>query len=380
MVRKTSWWNASGTALRMTSRNCPMSLAIRSSMPSRAQRTGQLGQHLGGADVDERAGFRVEHDDPGLRRPQGFDPFPDMVAVGEEQSRFDPDHQPGRVGVEVLVPFHVEPGPVPLGQAGHVWAGDPVQQQQHRHPDTDHQAGQGVEDQHAEHRGDRGGEIGPGGETVDAAQPIGPHPVEPAQRREVDELDHGRDHHRRQGRFRQLLEKAGEEQQGDQRQYRHHQPTDLRPGSGGTVHRGLGQAAVDHHPGAQPRSQVGGAEADQLPVGRDLVARPWPHRFSPRRVPRRTPRSAHRPPGRRGRGSRTDHRHPANRNPADRNRSRRRSPRRGPAARTSPTLPCPTARRATNREPVGTISCRPAPQPDSARRPAGSAPGCHRDA
>ena len=35
IVRKTSWWNASGTALRITSRNWPMSRAIRSSMPSR---------------------------------------------------------------------------------------------------------------------------------------------------------------------------------------------------------------------------------------------------------------------------------------------------------------------------------------------------------
>jgi hypothetical protein len=78
---------------------------------------------------------------------------------------------------------------------------------------------------------------------------------------------------RRQRRFRQLLEKTGEEQQGDQRQRGHHQTTDLRPRARAAVHRGLGETAVDHHSRAQTRSQVRRAQSDQLAIRRYPVAR-----------------------------------------------------------------------------------------------------------
>ena len=50
------------------------------------------------------------------------------------------------------------------------------------------------------------------------------------------------------------------------------QPGHLRLRPGAAVHRGLGQAAVDHHAGGEPGAEVGGTHPDQLPVGVDLVA------------------------------------------------------------------------------------------------------------
>ena len=94
------------------------------------------------------------------------------------------------------------------------------------------------------------------------------------ERRDVDQLDHGRDHHRGQGRLGQVLEQAGQEQQGEDGEGGHDQPRHLRPGPGAAVHGGLGEAAVDHHAAGQARPQVGGAEAEQLPVGVDLVVVP----------------------------------------------------------------------------------------------------------
>jgi hypothetical protein len=66
-------------------------------------------------------------------------------------------------------------------------------------------------------------------------------PVEGGQGRDVDQLDDGGDHHRVQGRLGQVLEQAGEEQQGEDGEGGHDQP---------------------RHLGAGP----GGAEAEQLPV------------------------------------------------------------------------------------------------------------------
>ncbi len=316
------------------------------------------------------------------RRPQRLDPLPDMVAVGEEQARIPPG-PPDLVGSASRSSCRSTSSQAPSRLASPATCGRETRYSSSNidTPMPITRPGRVSKISTPSIAAIGGGEIGPGGETVDAAQPVGPHPVQPAQRREIDQLDHGGDHHRRQRRFRQLLEQAGEEQQGDQRQHRDHQPTDLGPGSGGAVHRGLGQAAVDHHSGAQPGSEVGRAQPDQLPVRPRSGTRPWPRRSSPRPDPRRIRRSAPRPPARPGRGrpdsppasgqteirqagiDLADDLHPAVLQ-AEHHRRRR----------------CPAAPPAAIREPAGTSSCRPAPPPGSARRPAGSATGCRRDA
>jgi hypothetical protein len=76
-----------------------------------------------------------------------------------------------------------------------------VQEQQQRHHHADDQPGQGVEDQHPGQGGHGGDEVGPGGDPVDAAELAGGDPPQGGQGRDVDQLDHGRDHHRGQGRM-----------------------------------------------------------------------------------------------------------------------------------------------------------------------------------
>ena len=196
------------------------------------------------------------------------------------------------------------PGSVPAGQPGDVRPRGPVEQQDQRDGDADEQAGQGVEDEDAEQGGERGEEVRAGRPAVDAGELRRPDPVEAAQRRDVDQFDDGRDDDRGEGGLRQLLEQPGQEQQGDDGQHGHRQPGELAPRAGAAVDRGLGQAAVDHHPAGQPGAQVGRAEAEQLPVRGRCRSRPSPRRSSPRPGPRRSRRAGRRPPRRPGSGSR----------------------------------------------------------------------------
>lgn len=147
-----------------------------------------------------------------------------------------------------------------------------IEQQQHGHPDADDQPGEGVEQQHARHRGDGGQEIGAGGMSVDAAEPGRPHPVQAAQRGDIHEFDDRGDDHTRQRRLRQVLEQPGQKQQRQDHEYRDHEPTELGSGPRAAVDGGLGEAAVDHHAGAEPGPEVGRAETEQLAVRIHLVA------------------------------------------------------------------------------------------------------------
>ena len=251
MVRKTSWWNASGTALRMTSRNWPMSRAIRSSIPSRRSVARQLGQHLGRGDVDERAGLGVEHDDRGSAACAARSMLlPDVVAVGEEQPGLHPDHQHcvGSAARSACRSTSTQAPPAALASPATCGRDDPVEQQQHRHRDADDQAGQGVEDQHAEHRGD-GGERSRRGRRSRRCCRAGrstPGTAGAARGKSTSSITAAITTAARVG-LRQLLEQAGQEQQGDHRQHGHHQAADLGPGARAAVDRGLGQAAVDDH-------------------------------------------------------------------------------------------------------------------------------------
>ena len=85
---------------------------------------------------------------------------------------------------------------------------------------------------------------------------------------------HGRDDDGGERRLGQLLEQAGEEEQGHDRQRGHDQPGHLALGTGAAVDGGLREAAVDHHPARQARTEVCGPEAEQLGVGVDLVVMP----------------------------------------------------------------------------------------------------------
>jgi len=104
-----------------------------------------------------------------------------------------------------------------LGDAG---TGVPIQEQQQRDADADEQAGERVEDEHAEHGRDRGYEVGPLGDREAARMATGVDAVQPPQRGDVDQLDHRGDHDRRQRRVRELLEQAGQQQQREDREDR----------------------------------------------------------------------------------------------------------------------------------------------------------------
>ena len=80
-----------------------------------------------------------------------------MVGVGEEQAGLDPqDDDAGLVCVlgVARVSAHWPQCPAPA-RGGDVRLRRPVEQQQQRHDDADEQPGQRVEDEHAEHGGDR---------------------------------------------------------------------------------------------------------------------------------------------------------------------------------------------------------------------------------
>jgi len=51
----------------------------------------------------------------------------------------------------------------------------------------------------------------------------------------------------------------------------HDQPRQLRPGPGGAVDGGLGQAPADDHAAGQAGAEVGRTHAEQLAVGVDLI-------------------------------------------------------------------------------------------------------------
>ena len=85
---------------------------------------------------------------------------------------------------------------------------------------------------------------------------------------------HRRDHDGGERRLGQLLEQAGQEQQRHDGQHGDDEPGDLALGPGAAVDGRLREAAVDHHAARQARSEVRGAEAEQLAVGVDLVVVP----------------------------------------------------------------------------------------------------------
>ena len=96
--------------------------------------------------------------------------------------------------------------------------------------------------------------------------------VQPAQRREVDELDHRRDHDRRQRRLRQLLEQAGQQQQRDDRQRGDDQPGELRScAPAPPLTAVLDRLPLTTIPLDRPAPRLARAEAEQLAVGVDLV-------------------------------------------------------------------------------------------------------------
>ena len=72
-------------------------------------------------------------------------------------------------------------------------------------------------------------------------------PVEALQCTDIDELDHRGDHDRAERRLREVLEQRGQKEQRHDRQGGDDEARHLRVGSGGAVHRRLGQAPVHDH-------------------------------------------------------------------------------------------------------------------------------------
>ena len=164
-------------------------------------------------------------------------------------------------------------------------------------------------------------------EAVGAAEPPAVHAVVVAQRREVDQVDQGDDHHRRQGRHGQALEIAREKEQGENRQAGDDQADELGSPAGGAVHRRLREAAVDGEPTGDPSAEVRGAEADQLTIRVDLSVLPagqrsWrspgspqsrrasPPRLQPSEPPKRSRLTSGSIERRQARIDRADDRHP----------------------------------------------------------------------
>ena len=72
-------------------------------------------------------------------------------------------------------------------------------------------------------------------------------------------------------RLGQVLEQAGEEQQRDDRQHRHDQARQLGAGAAEPLTAVFDRLPLTTMPLPEPGAEVGGAEADQLAVGVDLV-------------------------------------------------------------------------------------------------------------
>jgi hypothetical protein len=128
-----------------------------------------------------------------------------------------------------------------------------------------------VEDQHAQDRRNRRDEVRPSGEAVEAAEALGVRAVELHERRDVHQLDQRGDYDRSEGRFGEVFEEAGEEQDRDDGEHRDRQPRELTFRTRRSVHRGLGEAAADHHAARQTAADIGGPQPEQLPVHVDLV-------------------------------------------------------------------------------------------------------------
>ena len=106
---------------------------------------------------------------------------------------------------------------------------------------------------------------------VDPAEVPGPYPVEPGQCGDVHQLDDRGDDDGGERGFGQVLEQAGEEQQGDDGERGDEEAGGLCLGAGVDVDRGLGQGAIHDHPGGEPGADVGGADPDEFPVRVDVA-------------------------------------------------------------------------------------------------------------
>ena len=171
---------------------------------------GEVGKHAGGGDVDERDAFGVEHDRADVVGGCGLqDPGTDGVGVGKVKAALDAEHRDAVRGAGVGVAIDI--AVIPIGSGGpserrDIGPGGAVDQQQQRDGNPDEQAGERVEDDDAEQRGDRGDEVRPRDESELAAEPAAGGAIQRDERPDVDQLDHGRDHDRRERRHGQILE------------------------------------------------------------------------------------------------------------------------------------------------------------------------------
>ena len=144
---------------------------------------GELVEHPHRGDVDERDRLGVEHD---ARHARGGGVRLDRrrarrrrwrrTARPRRGARARPDRRRSRGGASRSPNWSGLPGTWPSSAT---WGlRRPVEQEQQRHDDADDQPGQRVEDEHAEHGGHRGDEVGAGGRAVDRAEPPGVEPVE----------------------------------------------------------------------------------------------------------------------------------------------------------------------------------------------------------
>ena len=271
---------------RRTSRTWPMSRAM-TSCTSSCSRSPPSRQHAGRGYVDVRDGLGVEHHRPipgSAARARMTSRTASALAKNSPLSRRRTTISGApvlRVAEDVAV---VADGPTWPSTA--MRARGPVEQQQQRHRDADEQPGEGVEDQHAQQRGQRGQEVGPGGDAVDAAELAGGDPVEGDQARDVDQLDHGRDHHRGQGRLGRVSNSSVRNSRVRTVRAATTSPdTWERPRR--AVHGGLGQAGVttmllDSPAPRWPRP------ARAAPGWRRSRSGAGRHRSWPRRAPRRS--------------------------------------------------------------------------------------------
>ena len=193
------------------------------------------------------------------------------------------------------VPFEVGElagGPGDVAELGDVRPRRAVEQQQQRHDDADEQPGQGVEEQHAEQRGHGGDEVGPGGVAVDAPEPPG--------------VERGRSRRRAAmstSSTTAAITTAASVASGRSSNRPVRNSSVMTVSTATTSPDSCERAPAEPFtavfdrlplttmPLAQPRPEVGRAEADQLAVGVDLVVRPAWRRSSPRRDPRRSRRA-----------------------------------------------------------------------------------------
>ena len=103
-----------------------------------------------------------------VRARVGEDGLRTCVGVGEEEARLDAqDDHARRLRLGVPRARSTQWPSAGPPEHGDVRPRGAVEQEQQRDADADEQAGQRVEDQHAEQRGERGEEVGPRGRAVD---------------------------------------------------------------------------------------------------------------------------------------------------------------------------------------------------------------------